>query len=175
MPNELLGANKRDVSREQHSDVPARESGPRLRVRASDRRVDALLKADEVQDDWKQSVRNAISQGIITAQTRLVLQVEYCTAERPSETLRGSKEQYSKNVETVRASGARVEFAIRLPGRDARRPLRRDVEAGNVDEARDRTPHARRRRSARLRGEDRAALPESQGLPELNTRLDYAA
>ena len=28
-------------------------------------------------------------------------------------------EQYSKNVETVRASGARVEFAIRLPGRDA--------------------------------------------------------
>ena len=96
VPNELLGANKRDVSREQHSDVPARESGPRLRVRASDRRVDALLKADEVQDDWKQSVRNAISQGIITAQTRLVLQVEYCTAERPSETLRGSKEQYSK-------------------------------------------------------------------------------
>lgn len=28
-------------------------------------------------------------------------------------------EQYGKNVETVRNSGARVEFAIRLPGRDA--------------------------------------------------------
>lgn len=30
-----------------------------------------------------------------------------------------TQDQYAKNVETVRNSGARVEFAIRLPGRDA--------------------------------------------------------
>ena len=30
-----------------------------------------------------------------------------------------TKDQYDKNVETVRNSGARVEFAIRLPGKDA--------------------------------------------------------
>ena len=73
-----------------------------MRVKADDAEADALLKASGDEDtssaDWKQGIRDAISQGIITAQTRLLLQVEYCTATRPSSTLRGSKEQYSRVV-----------------------------------------------------------------------------
>lgn len=70
--------------------------GARLRVKADDKEVDILLKTsaeDASPADWRVGIRDAIAQGVITAQTRLLLQVEYCTAERPSNTLRGSKEQ----------------------------------------------------------------------------------
>jgi hypothetical protein len=81
------------------NDLPG---GRRLRVKADDSEADALLKASVDEDtssaDWKQNIRNAVLQGVITAQTRLLLQVEYCTATRPSSTLRGSKEQYSRVV-----------------------------------------------------------------------------
>jgi hypothetical protein len=78
--------------------------GARLRVRADDAEVDSLLRGsiDESSMDWKQSIRTAITHGVITAQTRLVLQVEYCTAVRPSHTLRGSTEQYSRVVSELK-------------------------------------------------------------------------
>ncbi len=78
--------------------------GARLRVRADDAEVDSLLRGsiDESAIDWKQSIRTAIAHGVITAQTRLVLQVEYCTAARPSRTLRGSTEQYSRVISELK-------------------------------------------------------------------------
>ena len=87
------------VKRVHQNDVPG---GRRIQVKANDSEVDSLLTAsmdEEAQSaDWKTSIRSAIAQGVITAQSRLLLQVEYCTATRPSSTLRGSKEQYSKVV-----------------------------------------------------------------------------
>ena len=80
------------------------QNGARLRVRADDAEVDSLLRTsiDDSTADWKYNIRTAIAHGVITAQTRLVLQVEYCTAARPSSTLRGTTEQYSRVVNELK-------------------------------------------------------------------------
>lgn len=60
----------------------------------------------------------AVKNGTITAQTRLILQVEYCTAERPSRSLRGSAQQYIQAVADLRERCKSVfwEYNIRVLG-----------------------------------------------------------
>ncbi len=54
----------------------------------------------------------------MTAQTRLILQVEYCTAERPSNSLRGSAQQYVQAVADFREKCKCIlwEYNVRVLG-----------------------------------------------------------